>query len=141
MLQKRVRLAGKEVTIKSTDRALRLGIGLLPESRKTQGLVLPFSVKDNIWLNKHACQFSLIRDNEERLTAERLISHVGVKTPDAGTAVGTLSGGNQQKVVISRWLNHDVNILILTNRLAVLMSERNQKSIRLCATSPPWVFQ
>ncbi|EPR7621663.1 ATP-binding cassette domain-containing protein, partial [Klebsiella michiganensis] len=37
---------------------------------------------------------------------------VGVKTPDAGTAVGTLSGGNQQKVVISRWLNHDVNILI-----------------------------
>ena len=110
--KKRVRLAGKEVTIKSTDRALRLGIGLLPESRKTQGLVLPFSVKDNIWLNKHACQFSLIRDNEERLTAERLINHVGVKTPDAGTAVGTLSGGNQQKVVISRWLNHDVNILI-----------------------------
>ena len=105
-------LAGKEVTINSTDRALRLGIGLLPESRKTQGLVLPFSVKDNIWLNKHACQFSLIRDNEERLTAERLISHVGVKTPDAWTAVGTLSGGNQQKVVISRWLNHDVNILI-----------------------------
>ncbi|MDU3717313.1 MAG: sugar ABC transporter ATP-binding protein [Klebsiella michiganensis] len=86
--KKRVRLAGKEVTI------------------------MPFSVKDNIWLNKHACQFSLIRDNEERLTAERLINHVGVKTPDAGTAVGTLSGGNQQKVVISRWLNHDVNILI-----------------------------
>ena len=73
---------------------------------------LGFSVKDNIWLNKHTCHYSLIRDGEERKTAEHLIRHVGVKTPDAFTAVGTLSGGNQQKVVISRWLNHDVNILI-----------------------------
>lgn len=110
--KKKITLFGKETTLSSTAQALKLGIGLLPESRKTQGLVLPFSVKDNIWLNKHALHHLFINDSQELTAANKLISHVGVKTPDAWTAVGTLSGGNQQKVVISRWLNHDVSILI-----------------------------
>lgn len=110
--KKKVKLFDQDVNITDTAHALKVGIGLLPESRKTQGLVLPFSVKDNIWLNKHALSHLLINDKTELDVTNDLISHVGVKTPDALTAVGTLSGGNQQKVVISRWLNHDARILI-----------------------------
>lgn len=110
--KKNITLFGKPVRLNATSQALKAGIGLLPESRKTQGLVLPFSVKDNIWLNKHSLRHLFINDGDELTTTNSLIAKVGVKTPDAWTAVGTLSGGNQQKVVISRWLNHDVNILI-----------------------------
>ncbi len=110
--KKKVVLEGQEVKMKSAAQALQLGIGLLPESRKTQGLVLPFSVKENIWLNNHAQKLFLIQNKKEHLLSLDLISQVKVKTPEADTAVSTLSGGNQQKVVIARWLNKQAKILI-----------------------------
>ncbi|MFW7224106.1 MULTISPECIES: ATP-binding cassette domain-containing protein [unclassified Serratia (in: enterobacteria)] len=94
-------------------KALAQGIGLLPESRKTEGLVLPFSVAQNITLNRHHRRGKIfVSARKDRDVVQRLIRAVGVKTPDAETAVSTLSGGNQQKVVIARWLNNDCNILI-----------------------------
>ncbi|MGO2333455.1 sugar ABC transporter ATP-binding protein [Providencia sp.] len=110
--QKKVLLEGKEVKIKSAAAALQLGIGLLPESRKTQGLVLPFSVKENIWLNNHVQKLFLIQNKKELALSIDLISQVKVKTPEPHTPVSTLSGGNQQKVVIARWLNKQAKILI-----------------------------
>ena len=110
--KKKVILDGQDVKVKSAAQALQLGIGLLPESRKTQGLVLPFSVKENIWLNNHAQKLFLIQNKKEHLLSLDLISQVKVKTPEADTAVSTLSGGNQQKVVIARWLNKQAKILI-----------------------------
>ncbi|MCG5380146.1 MULTISPECIES: sugar ABC transporter ATP-binding protein [Providencia] len=110
--KKKVILEGKEVKVKSAAAALQLGIGLLPESRKTQGLVLPFSVKENIWLNNHAQKLFLIQNKKELTLSIDLISQVKVKTPEPHTAVSTLSGGNQQKVVIARWLNKQAKILI-----------------------------
>ncbi len=65
--KKKVILEGKEVKVKSAAAALQLGIGLLPESRKTQGLVLPFSVKENIWLNNHAQKLFLIQNKKNSL--------------------------------------------------------------------------
>ncbi|MFC0229305.1 sugar ABC transporter ATP-binding protein [Serratia aquatilis] len=111
--RKRVSLSGQATTLNSPAVALEKGIGLLPENRKTEGLVLPFSVAQNITLNRHEHYGKIFvstrRDND---IVQRLIGAVGVKTPDPNTAVNTLSGGNQQKVVIARWLNNDCNILI-----------------------------
>ncbi|MBH2881041.1 sugar ABC transporter ATP-binding protein [Serratia ureilytica] len=111
--RKRVRLGGQSAALRSPAQALAQGIGLLPESRKTEGLVLPFSVAQNITLNRHPRRGKIfVRACKESDVVQRLIRAVGVKTPDAETAVSPLSGGNQQKVVIARWLNNDCNILI-----------------------------
>lgn len=111
--QKTISLHGKTTRLSDPAHALEQGIGLLPESRKTEGLVLPFSVSQNITLNRHEKIASiLIHSKKERLIVRQLIKAVGVKTPNAETAVNTLSGGNQQKVVIARWLNNTCSVLI-----------------------------
>ncbi|MGL4859376.1 MAG: sugar ABC transporter ATP-binding protein [Enterobacteriaceae bacterium] len=111
--RKQVILQGRKLNLANPARALRAGIGLLPESRKTEGLVLPFSVADNITLNRHSLLAGcLINRRQENGLVTRLIEKVGIKTPGAYTAVNTLSGGNQQKVVIARWLNNSCDVLI-----------------------------
>ncbi|WP_346825652.1 sugar ABC transporter ATP-binding protein [Serratia inhibens] len=111
--RKSVILHGQPATLHDPAQALAKGIGLLPESRKTEGLVLSFSVAQNITLNRHHKRGKIFVDaRKDRDIVQRLIRAVGVKTPDADTAVSTLSGGNQQKVVIARWLNNDCNMLI-----------------------------
>lgn len=111
--RKSVTLKGQPGRLANPAQALQQGIGLLPENRKTEGLVLPFSVAQNITLNRHEKRGKIfINPGKENDIVQRLIRAVGVKTPDADTAVSTLSGGNQQKVVIARWLNNDCNILI-----------------------------
>lgn len=111
--RKSVKLNGQDGKLSSPAHALQQGIGLLPENRKTEGLVLPFSVAQNITLNRHEKRGKIfVHAGKERDIVQKLIRAVGVKTPDADTAVSTLSGGNQQKVVIARWLNNDCNILI-----------------------------
>ncbi len=106
---------GARVALRDPAEALARGIGLLPESRKTEGLILDFSVRDNISINnlgKYQGKHGLISRKAELLTTEDMIKQVGIKVPGAHTAVGTLSGGNQQKVVIARWLNHHCKVLI-----------------------------
>lgn len=111
--RKSITLHGQKTQLRDPAHSLKQGIGLLPESRKTEGLVLPFSVSQNITLNRHEKVASLfINSKKERAIVQRLIKSVGVKTSSAETAVNTLSGGNQQKVVIARWLNNDCSILI-----------------------------
>ncbi|ANF59208.1 sugar ABC transporter ATP-binding protein [Halotalea alkalilenta] len=104
---RQIRVDGKQVKIRAPADALALGIGLLPESRKQQGLILPFSCLDNITLNQLG-RFRragiLIDRSREHAEVERLMDQVRVKAPGADSVVGELSGGNQQKVVISRWL-------------------------------------
>ncbi|GAA5172218.1 sugar ABC transporter ATP-binding protein [Modicisalibacter zincidurans] len=111
----KVSMEGKPVRLRHPATALEQGIGLLPESRKTQGLILPFSCRDNISLN-NLTQFQaalpFIRRNEESRTAAKLMASVRVKAPGPETPVGELSGGNQQKVVIARWLGHRCKVLI-----------------------------
>ncbi|OON42096.1 ribonucleotide-diphosphate reductase subunit alpha [Izhakiella australiensis] len=105
----------KKVRIASPATALQLGIGIVPEDRKSQGLLLDFSVKHNIVLNNHADEKQwrfFINRRKESGKARDLVEKVRVKTPDVNTRVGDLSGGNQQKVVIARWLNNDCRVLI-----------------------------
>lgn len=111
----RIRLDGQDMKFSSPADALAAGIGLLPEDRKRQGLILPFSCTDNIALN-HLAQFyhprPFISRARERRQVDSVMDRVRVKAPSNETPVRSLSGGNQQKVVIARWLERGCRILI-----------------------------
>jgi len=108
-------LEGRQVALSSPAIALEMGLGLLPESRKTEGLMVSFSIRENITINnlsKHCRNTFLIDHHDENRSVDELIRRVGVKAPCRNSVVSNLSGGNQQKVVIARWLNHNCKVLI-----------------------------
>jgi ribose transport system ATP-binding protein len=115
VVSKDVRLRGQPVHLGDPAQALAQGIGLLPESRKSEGLIVDFSIRENISLNnlgKYEGPTHLLdRGKEERTTAD-LMKQLSIKAPTGESRVLNLSGGNQQKVVIARWLNHHCDILI-----------------------------
>ncbi|MBY0099642.1 sugar ABC transporter ATP-binding protein [Mesobacillus maritimus] len=108
-------LNGKKVTIKNASQAVNLGIGFITEDRKDEGLVLDFSIKDNIALPSLSsfAPKGLIKEKDETNFVEMLIKRLTVKTESAETRVGDLSGGNQQKVVIAKWIGISPKVLIL----------------------------
>ncbi|ANY08344.1 sugar ABC transporter ATP-binding protein [Pseudonocardia sp. HH130630-07] len=110
-----VELRGRAVRIGSPAVAARLGLGYLSEDRKQYGLLLDRSVTENVVLSSLASRFSgagvVRRRAAERRTAE-LVESLHIRTPSVHTRVGTLSGGNQQKVVIARWLARDCDVLV-----------------------------
>ena len=107
--------ASSPVTIRSPREAVRLGLALLTENRKEQGLLLPLAVRTNITLPSLA-RFSTatgwLRSGVEAAEGARWIRQLGVRCRDAEQRVGDLSGGNQQKVVIAKWLLRDCDVLI-----------------------------
>ncbi len=112
--RKSVRVRGQVAALRSPAEALALGLGLLPESRKVEGLITPFAIVDNVSVNNLAKYPSLgvfVDGAAERRATAAVIASVGVKAPGMDTVVETLSGGNQQKVVLARWLNHHARIL------------------------------
>ncbi|WP_413197235.1 sugar ABC transporter ATP-binding protein [Pararobbsia alpina] len=112
---KDIRIHGAGAKLSDPADALKAGIGILPESRKTEGLITDFSIKQNISINnlgKYRSWRVLIDQRHEARTTAEIMKRVGVKAPSMHTEVATLSGGNQQKVVIARWLNHHTRILI-----------------------------
>jgi ribose transport system ATP-binding protein len=111
----RVVLDGRALRLRSPADAIRAGIGLVPEDRKGHGLVLKRSVAANLalpQLGKLARSGVVSRAGEQAL-ASRWIRELRIKTPDARTAVVTLSGGNQQKVVLGKWLAAGADVLIV----------------------------
>jgi ribose transport system ATP-binding protein len=111
----KVYLNGQEVTIRSPKDAVSLGIGLIPENRKEQGLVLDFPIKYNITMpNIRSVRGALgvIRRGQENRLAETLVEKLTVKTDSIDAAVHQLSGGNQQKVVLAKWFNTDSQVII-----------------------------
>jgi ribose transport system ATP-binding protein len=111
----KMKLDGVATRLSGADQALENGIGLLPESRKEQGLITSFSILQNISLNNYGkyCKFHWFVDLKKELKAtEVAMQEVRVKAQGPYARIDTLSGGNQQKVVIARWLNHDMRVLI-----------------------------
>ena len=108
-------MEGKKADIRSPQDAIRYGIGLVPEDRKNQGLVLGMTVKENISMPslERISRAGFIDLQEEREMAEEYVEKLKVKTPGLEQKVVNLSGGNQQKVVISRWLATNPKVLIL----------------------------
>jgi D-xylose transport system ATP-binding protein len=110
-----IEVRGEPVEIKRASDAMRLGISLAPEDRKQLGLILAQSVVLNIGLpnlDKYS-GFLYIDQLKELHAAERYVKELDVKTPSLETPVQKLSGGNQQKVVLAKWLLTDPSILIL----------------------------
>jgi ribose transport system ATP-binding protein len=108
-------LEGQPVTIKSPADATRLGLGYVPEERKRQGLFLIMSVLHNISMPfvKRFQGWLAINQTEENAAGAQLSQQLKVQTPSLTHQVQYLSGGNQQKVVLARWLGSGAKILIL----------------------------
>ena len=111
----RVIVRGREVRIDAPADAIGLGIALVPEDRKRQGLVLSESGRRNMSLPLlgRLSRFTWLKQREERALVERHFHMLSVRTPDIDAPVAGLSGGNQQKIVLARWLAANAEVLIL----------------------------
>ena len=106
---------GKEIHIKNPRDAIRQGFGFITENRKTEGLILDFSIERNIALpsEERLAQSHVINDKKEFDFSSELSKRLGVKAQDINLPASTLSGGNQQKVVIAKWVGMHPKLLIL----------------------------
>jgi ribose transport system ATP-binding protein len=109
-----ITLNNSHFTPRSPATAIKHGIGLLPEDRKQQGLALQLSVASNINMGGYApiSSAGFIRLGQERAVADQFVGKLTIRTPSIAQKVGNLSGGNQQKVVVGRWLNRGSKVFI-----------------------------
>jgi ribose transport system ATP-binding protein len=110
-----VLLRGKPITIRNPKQAISAGIGMVPEDRKREGLILPFTVESNISMAclERVTKYGIVDRSAEKDIAQRQIDALSIKTPSQTTKILTLSGGNQQKCIVGRWLELDPQILIM----------------------------
>ena len=108
-------LAGQRVKLHHPSQAIQHGLAFCPEERKADGIVAELSVRENIALALQARQglWPHIGVRRQRELADHYIRLLGIKTHDADTPIGQLSGGNQQKAVLARWLATNPKLLIL----------------------------
>ncbi len=111
----KLRIKGEEVRLTNPAEAVDLGIGYIPRERRVEGLVLFLSVSANITLADLASltKHGIINSSEERRLARNWVERLKVKTPSINTLCLNLSGGNQQKAVLAKWLQAKAKILIL----------------------------
>ena len=106
---------GKPLPLRSIDAALASGLGLLPEDRKRQGLVLGLNCRENTALAMlpSLSRLGWVRREAERSLAQRFVSRLRVKTPSLETLTAGLSGGNQQKIALAKWLARSCDVLLI----------------------------
>ncbi len=114
LLSGEVRIEGKKATIGSPKAAIEQGIYLVPEDRKRSGLILPFSIRDNISLAgiRSLARHGVVDRSKVREQAEGQKKKLDIRCPSTATAAGSLSGGNQQKVVLAKWLSMQPRLII-----------------------------
>jgi rhamnose transport system ATP-binding protein len=109
-------LDGKPVTVRSPREGMNLGIAYVSEDRRQLGLVLPMAIYANITLpvlRRFLNRLGLVRTSLERRTADAFRTRLAIRAPSVDLEVAKLSGGNQQKVMLSKWLNTNPSVLIL----------------------------
>jgi ribose transport system ATP-binding protein len=138
----RIKVDGKPKQINSPRDAKRrsVGLALIPEDRQTEGLVLPLSVRDNISLAAidRFAPGGFIRTRAETEAVEHAFRMLSIYAPGADVPVATLSGGNQQKVVIAKWLLTDADLILLndpTRGIDVATKQEIYKLLRKLADS------
>lgn len=111
----RVLIDGRSVSTVNPARAIKAGLALVSEDRKGQGLVLGMDVAGNITLARleQFTKLGFVRRSEEQESAREWVGRLGIKTPGVGARVVNLSGGNQQKVVLAKWLLTAPRVLLL----------------------------
>jgi len=114
--QGKIRIKGQEVVIDSVESAMKYNIGYVPEDRLSEGLFLPQSIADNIVISELeniSSKTGIIDQKKRKAEIERWVKELGVATNNPANACNTLSGGNQQKVVLAKWLSRNLDVLIL----------------------------
>jgi ABC-type sugar transport system ATPase subunit len=108
-------VGGRSLGLPTPSRARRAGIALVPGERKEAGLVLGMSVRENLSLSTLGAisEWGVIRERQERARATAMVRELRVRTPGIEEPVGRLSGGNQQKVVLGRWLQARPRVFVL----------------------------
>jgi ribose transport system ATP-binding protein len=106
---------GKSVRLRTPLEAIHHGIGLVPEDRKQEALLLDLTVRENVTLAGLArlSRLGFVSRSRERAEVQRFIQALHIRTPGAEQTVVNLSGGNQQKVILARWLSLSPRVLIL----------------------------
>jgi ribose transport system ATP-binding protein len=110
-----IAVEGKPVTIRNPHDAIEQGIGFVTEDRKAQGLVLGMSVRENFSLThlKRYSPFQFLQRAKEEASCKQFVRSLGIKTPGTEQKVVNLSGGNQQKIVIAKWVARNPKVLIV----------------------------
>ncbi|MFP3356053.1 sugar ABC transporter ATP-binding protein [Planococcus sp. SIMBA_143] len=110
-----VELDGKPAKIDNPQKAKELGIGYVTEDRKSEGLIVDFTVEENISMAnfESISKKGLLSKDKERSLYDRMVKRLGIRTSGPDQAAKSLSGGNQQKVVIAKWLGIEPDVLIL----------------------------
>jgi len=111
----KIRIKGRELSISSPKNAIKNRIGLIPEDRRAQGLVLDHPLTENLTLPllDELKTFGLLSSSKVSRRSKQIIDQFSIKAAHPGIRVGALSGGNQQKVVIGKWLGTDPEILLM----------------------------
>ncbi len=111
-----VAVHGRETHFRSPGDAIRAGVVLCPEDRKKEGIIPIRSVMENVNLSgrRHFSKWDFfIDERRERENAGRQVQQLGVKTPSLSQLIVNLSGGNQQKVILARWLSEEIKVILL----------------------------
>ncbi|MDQ6522885.1 sugar ABC transporter ATP-binding protein [Nocardioides sp. LHD-245] len=110
-----VKVAGQPVALGSPRAAMGAGVALVPEDRKRAGLVLSMSVRENLAMASwsHRARWGIRRPAPELADTARIARELSIKAASLDVAAGTLSGGNQQKIAIGKWLLNDLRVLVL----------------------------
>jgi ABC-type sugar transport system ATPase subunit len=107
-----VELFGRPYRPRSPREAIARGVGLVPEDRKRDGLLLDMSAADNVTLARMPCRAGVVRRRLERAIVRGWINRLGVQPPVPSMRAAYLSGGNQQKLVVGKWLHADARLLL-----------------------------
>jgi len=115
MVSGAVAIDGVTIPIRTPADAINAGIFLIPEDRRVQGLILVDTVKDNISLTQLSSlsRFGIVQGSQEDELAQAMCQQFNVRTPSTSQTVANLSGGNQQKVVLAKWLSRTPRLLIM----------------------------
>ena len=110
----RLELDGRPITFRSPDEAVRVGVGYVPQERRVEGVVLPMSMAGNITLPslRRMSRWGVLGGGERQL-ARDWVKRLSIRPPNIDLPCGNLSGGNQQKVVLAKWIEAGVRVLIL----------------------------
>jgi ribose transport system ATP-binding protein len=111
-----VLLDGKPIPLHNCQASIGAGLAMVPEDRKQQGLILEMGSRANIGLpglSRHRVAGMFLNRGQERFDSDRMIQELKIKTPNDRQPVLYLSGGNQQKVVIGKWLSMEPRVLLM----------------------------